>query len=101
MPGGVAIDRWLRQIFATACSGGDDARPLSPAPDAASSLLVTSFNLGIGGGALVGSLLLAKTGTAVLPIAALVLAGTGALVAARTRPTRTTTEPPRHLSPRS
>lgn len=63
-----------------------------PAPDAASSLLVAAFNAGIGGGALLGSVLLATTGTPLLPIAALLIAGMGALIAARTRPTQ---EPPR------
>jgi predicted MFS family arabinose efflux permease len=61
------------------------------APDAASSLFVAAFNLGISGGALAGALLLATTNSHTLPVAAVLVASTGALLAARTAPFRTRT----------
>lgn len=54
-----------------------------PAPDAASSLFVGAFNLGISGGALLGGLLLATSGSGLLPLAAVVIAGAGVLYARR------------------
>lgn len=52
-----------------------------PAPDAASSLFVGAFNLGIGGGALLGGLLLDTSGSRLLPLAAVVVAAGGVLYA--------------------
>jgi predicted MFS family arabinose efflux permease len=65
-----------------------------PAPDAASSLFVAAFNLGISGGALAGALLLATTSSVTLPVAAVLVATAGALLAARTAPFRARTTAP-------
>lgn len=59
-----------------------------PAPDAASSLFVSAFNLGIGGGGAVGALVLSTTDAPFLPVVALVVAAAGVATAARTAPTR-------------
>ena len=52
-----------------------------PAPDAASSLFVGAFNLGIGAGALLGGLLLSTSGSGLLPLAAVAIAAVGVLYA--------------------
>jgi predicted MFS family arabinose efflux permease len=48
--------------------------------DLASALQTTAFNIGIGGGALLGGLLLDGTGLTSLPIAAILFLGTGLIV---------------------
>lgn len=59
-------------------------RHAGPAPDAASSLFVAAFNLGISGGALLGGLLLATAGVPLLPITGVVIAMSGAVLMSRT-----------------
>ncbi|WP_406317489.1 MFS transporter [Streptosporangium sp. NBC_01639] len=56
------------------------------APDAASSWYVAAFNLGIGGGALFGGLLLATAGVTVLPWTALTVVGLAGAVMWGARP---------------
>lgn len=59
-------------------------RHAGPAPDAASSLFVAAFNLGISTGALLGGLLLATAGVPLLPVTGLVIAASGAVLMSRT-----------------
>lgn len=54
-----------------------------PAPDAASSLFVAAFNLGIAGGGLLGGLLLATAGSGLLPAAGVLIAAAGAVALRR------------------
>jgi predicted MFS family arabinose efflux permease len=55
-------------------------RAAPAAPEAASALNASAFNIGIGGGALLGGLVVDEWGAAYLPILAGVLAGVGTLV---------------------
>lgn len=67
-----------------------------PTPDAASSLFVAAFNLGISGGALTGALVLTTVGSAVLPLTAVVIAAAAALFALRSSSFGATAGPPGH-----
>lgn len=61
------------------------ARTGPAAPDTASSLLITIFNLGISAGALIGGLVLAAIGVPALATTALLIAACGAILAVRTK----------------